>query len=119
MTDQIVPPSAPAGWYPDSSDPRAMRYWDGTRWGDPVLPVATTQPWSGFAISAFILTLLGVLLGGLAGLNIVLTVLGLIFAFIGYASTKMRRGRALSVAAILIGTVGLVLFIFVAVGITH
>jgi hypothetical protein len=33
--------SAPAGWYPDS-DPRLLRYWDGTAWtADVALPAAT------------------------------------------------------------------------------
>lgn len=27
-------PRAPAGWYPDPSDPKVVRYWDGTTWTD-------------------------------------------------------------------------------------
>lgn len=30
----------PAGWYPDSSRPGTLRYWDGQRWTDHVAPVA-------------------------------------------------------------------------------
>ena len=26
------PPSAPPGWHPDPSDPRGLRWWDGSRW---------------------------------------------------------------------------------------
>ena len=32
--------SAPAGWYPDPSDPTRQRWWDGARWAAPAAPVA-------------------------------------------------------------------------------
>ena len=35
-------PQAPAGWYPDPSDARVVRYWDGTTWTD--LTAAPTRP---------------------------------------------------------------------------
>lgn len=39
----------PAGWYPQQTDPSALRYWDGTGWTDRVRPVSggpdePTQP---------------------------------------------------------------------------
>ena len=27
-----MPPSMPAGWFPDPTDNRALTWWDGTRW---------------------------------------------------------------------------------------
>ena len=30
----MTSPRAPAGWYPDPSDPGVVRYWDGTAWSD-------------------------------------------------------------------------------------
>ena len=41
--------SATPGWYPEPSDPRASRFWDGQRWTDHVLPTATigaTSTWA-------------------------------------------------------------------------
>jgi hypothetical protein len=29
---------APAGWYPDSNDPRQVRYWDGSTWTEHTAP---------------------------------------------------------------------------------
>jgi hypothetical protein len=38
----MASPRAPAGWYPDPSDARVVRYWDGTTWTD--LTAAPSQP---------------------------------------------------------------------------
>lgn len=29
---QVVPPTTPAGWYPDPQNPAVSRYWDGSAW---------------------------------------------------------------------------------------
>ena len=38
----MTSPRAPAGWYPDPSDPGVVRYWDGTVWTD--LAAAPADP---------------------------------------------------------------------------
>jgi len=32
MTQSMPGSTTPAGWYPDPSDPRFVRWWDGTAW---------------------------------------------------------------------------------------
>ena len=34
----------PADWYPDPGDPHRLRYWDGARWTDHVVPWRPTAP---------------------------------------------------------------------------
>jgi hypothetical protein len=45
-----TPPTTPAGWYPDHSNPAIQRYWDGTTWTDHTAPAAgAAQPAAGAA----------------------------------------------------------------------
>jgi hypothetical protein len=38
------PPSTPAGWYPDPSDARQQRYWNGSEWSDQIAPFPPPSP---------------------------------------------------------------------------
>jgi len=37
-------PETPAGWYPDSQDPRYLRYWDGVAWTEQRTPLPQGPP---------------------------------------------------------------------------
>jgi hypothetical protein len=39
-----LPPSPPAGWYPDPKLPSQLRYWDGTTWTAHTAPAAMPPP---------------------------------------------------------------------------
>ncbi len=41
MSATVGGPAPAADWYPDPSDPRFLRYWDGTRWTEHTSPVAS------------------------------------------------------------------------------
>jgi Protein of unknown function (DUF2510) len=63
-TEQTAPP--PAGWLPDPDNPSAARrYWDGEHWTESRAPVEAeaSGPRNGMAVTAFVLGLVGAVIG--------------------------------------------------------
>jgi hypothetical protein len=62
-------PSGSAGWFPDPDNPTvSRRYWDGQHWTEHRAPVeaaasAATAPSNGMAVTAFVLGLVGAVIG--------------------------------------------------------
>src|SRR5262245_27430836 len=63
-TTETAPP--PAGWLPDPDNPSAARrYWDGEQWTESRAPVEAeaSGPRNGMAVTAFVLGLVGAVIG--------------------------------------------------------
>ena len=89
-TELPPPPNRKAGWYPDPENPSAARrYWDGEQWSESRAPVEAeaSGPRNGMAVTAFVLGLVG-------------AVLGLIIAVIAYPIPL-----ALGIAAVPLGLI--------------
>jgi Protein of unknown function (DUF2510) len=58
---QAIPP----GWYTDPNDSGTRRYWDGGLWTDSRAPIDTSDrgPRNGIAVTAFVLGLVGAVIG--------------------------------------------------------
>ncbi|MGH2973757.1 MAG: DUF2510 domain-containing protein [Solirubrobacterales bacterium] len=62
--EETAPAATPAGWYKDPQDPTTRRYWDGVQWTDSRAPLETDSgPRNGMAVTAFVLGLIGALIG--------------------------------------------------------
>jgi len=103
-------PTAPAGWYSDPYDPRGFRWWDGYGWtayqsaGKPDgRPPA--DRFDGLAIAAFVVGIISVLafitVAGAIALGVV--ALGLGIASLARQRKAKRKGRWMSIVAIVLG----------------
>ena len=115
MSDAPPPPPTPAGWYNDSAG--RMRWWDGHAWTDAYAPVVVPTPRApvnAISVTGFVLALVG-LVSSVTGLFAVgLGVLGLIASIAGYGD-KVRRGRGLAVAGMVVGGAAIVIALFAVV----
>lgn len=98
------PPSPTPGWYPEPETPGVLRYWNGSSWEEwrqPVVaPGVAPSPTNGLAVTSLVFSLVGVFLD----LTILLAVVGVLSALVGWicgararrrATTQGRRGMAL------------------------
>lgn len=107
MNDKIgMPPPSPAGWYPSTTQPGRLEYWDGARWTGqlappPVLPrPASGGGWTklatwtqvGLVVTAAVL-LVFLITSGAAGLLAAAGAIGLFTA--GYVLITGRRSWAM------------------------
>lgn len=96
--------TAPAGWYPEGN---GQRYWDGTAWTEHRAPFSMTRPWSGTSIASTCIVVFAMLFLPLPPVSIVLSVLAIVFMFIGLRDVRARGARG-SGFAIVGGVLGFV-----------
>jgi hypothetical protein len=104
--------STPPGWYPDPSQPGALRWWDGTQWSEhqaPAAPMVYGRSTDGYAIAA--------LITGLIGVPIVPIVLGVSARRRIRESGGFKEGDGLAIAGIVIGGFQLAVLAIVIVAI--
>ena len=110
------PPQAPPppGWYPDPDQVDTQRYWDGSRWTDQRAPAA--QPGSGsngFAVTALVCGILGVVFGLITVTYFIAWILGaiaLIFGILGRRDANKRGvGKGMSIAGVVLALLALAL----------
>ena len=92
----IPPMGTPAGWYPDASDPRRVRYWDGAQWtGQVGVPPGRSQ--FNFGSASLIIGSAGVLLTAMLAFPVIGPFLAIVVA---------PPGVACAVGAIVLGVQG-------------
>jgi uncharacterized membrane protein len=71
-------------------------------------------PVSGMAVASLVLGLIGAGLFFVPGLGIVSSILAIIFGFVGISQTsrKVRRGQGMAIAGVILGGIGLLIFIY-------
>lgn len=88
--------TAPAGWYPDPTNPNTQRYWNGQEWAEsaPVVPLQPLPPYNVMSILSLVSLLF-------------FAPLGIIFGIIGLSQIKKsgERGRGLALGGIWGGSV--------------
>src|SRR3954453_17663540 len=100
------------GWYPDPSQPGAVRWWGGQRWSDPSAPAQPAYQGTqteGLAIASLITALIGVpiapiILGHMARTRI-------------RESGGLKDGNGLAIAGLVIGYIQLVILVIVIIAI--
>jgi hypothetical protein len=102
------------GWYPDPSQPGAVRWWDGTQWSEHSAPAGPPAPvyvggTDGMAIASLITALVGVpiapiILGHMARTRI-------------RESGGLKDGNGLAIAGLVIGYIQLVILVIVIIAI--
>ena len=103
------------GWYPDSSYPGQLRWWDGTRWTEDRAPMPApyfVRETDGYAVASVIT--------GVLGIPIVPIVLGVVARNRIRDSGGMKDGNGLAIAGIILGAVQLVIWaviILVVIGV--
>lgn len=95
------------GWYPDSSAPGQLRWWDGSRWTEHRAPMPAPAPYfvretDGYAVASVIT--------GVVGIPIAPIVLGIIARNRIRDSGGMKDGNGLAIAGIILGGVQLVIW---------
>lgn len=108
------------GWYPQSGDPRFLRWWDGSRWTDQVQPISLALPLIqprrkvGLAVTAAALTFVGLIGLSLGFVGALILITAVVFAIIALA--KRQRLMGLSIASLCIAPIALLISLGVAVG---
>ena len=123
--------AAPApGWYVDPEHSASDRYWDGSGWSDQRRPAqGSSAPSNGFAITALVCGIVGIVLGVLPFTFFVAWILGIVAIVFGVLARKRfdaepaigRKGMAtagliLGILTIVACAIWLILFIAVIGG---
>ena len=104
--------TAPAGWYTEGN---GQRYWDGTNWTDLQAPGTAVRPVSGLCIAGFVCGVSAVLFWLLLPVSVVLSILSIVFMFVGVRDAQGRAARGhgwavfgavLGIAALLAWAIG-------------
>jgi hypothetical protein len=102
--------AVPPGWYPDPSQPGAMRWWDGTQWSEhqtSAAPMVYGGSTDGYAIAA--------LITGLIGVPVVPIVLGVSARRRIRESGGLKEGDGLAIAGIVLGGFQLAVLVIIIV----
>lgn len=96
------------GWYPDSTRPGLLQWWDGTQWTEH--RAAMPQPvyvreTDGYAVAS--------LIAGVVGVPVVPIVLGVMARNRINESGGMKEGNGLAIAGIILGVIQLLIWVVV------
>ncbi len=110
------PPRPAPAWYADPEHPDSERYWDGTIWSEHRRPAqaaaAVPQAGNGFAVTALVCGIVGVVLGVLPFfVGWILGIIAIVFGVLGrkraVANPAIGRG-GMATAGIVLGIIAIV-----------